>query len=506
VEPDFALVEPYTSKTAAFKFRGVELRFALSHGLFSSAGIDRGTALLLKVLSRLWDEDQAAGRHPPQNILDAGCGAGIIAVCAAAALKTFHIRAQDRDELARLFTAYNARANGIDPDHFSARAEALLSGPPGARWDLILSNIPAKAGRPVLEHFVRRAALLLNPGGNVVIVAVNTLADFFRAHINQAGAALLREEPGPEHTVFVYTAGGGKPPPCLQPVNALHAFRGLPAPPSAGGPAAPPAGGKPRTRGAPRNAPGQNPEADNDFLAAHPCYLRRRAEYELEGLPLGLDTIHGAAGFDRPGGAAEAAAKLAIRLGRERIASAAAAVLVHEPEQGWFPAWLLAFLAREGAENRRPIREMAVSGRNILALEAARHNIRSAAQHPPEISIIPAVELSSGGLAGLLESGGSGAAGPGGEKPPAGFGRGRFGLIAAFPETVPRTDRRAALWDGVAAFLAPGGLAILALPSSEAERLDRVKPPGLRRLGDLKRKGFRALACEKIDLLMNYPP
>jgi hypothetical protein len=204
-----------------------------------------------------------------------------------------------------------------------------------------------------------------------------------------------------------------------------------------------------------------------------------------------MDTVHGAPGFDRPGGAVEAAAKLAIRLGRDRILSAAAAALVHEPEQGWFPAWLLAFLERDGGEHRPRrdpvIRNMTVSGRNILALEAARHNIEclaplaeeAAAKEAagPELSVVPAVELSPGGLAGLPEGG--------------------FGFIAAFPETVPRTDRREALWGGLTAFLAPGGLALVSLSSSEAERLDRKKPPGFRRLGNLKRSGFRALAYEK---------
>jgi hypothetical protein len=74
---------------------------------------------------------------------------------------------------------------------------------------------------------------------------------------------------------------------------------------------------------------------------------------------------------------------------------------------------------------------------------------------------------------------------------------GRFGFIAVFPETVPRTDRRAALWEGLTALLAPGGFAVISLPSSEADRFDRKKPPGFRRLGDLKRNGFRALAYEK---------
>jgi 16S rRNA G1207 methylase RsmC len=478
VKPDDALVKAYISKTAVFKFRGQELTFALSQGLFSSAGVDRGTALLLKVLSKVWDEEKAAGRPPPRHILDAGCGAGIIAVCAAAALGDlsggdaapgagaagtgapgFHVRAQDRDELARLFTGYNARSNNIGPDRLSAHTEALLSGPAGSRWDLILSNGPAKAGRPVLEDFVRRSITLLNPGGKAVIVAVNTLADFFRPRLGGPAGELLREEQGPEHTVFVYGAGPA----------ADRAAAEEPLSRSAG-----PA------------------RAGEDFLFSHPFYLRQSAGFELADISLPMDTVHGAPGFDRPGGAAEAAAKLTRRLGLSAL-TAAPAVLVHEPEQGWFPAWLLAFLEPPGGGDSRrgfPIAELVLSGRNILALEAARHNVKramSARTRPagegaaPEPAVIPGVELSPRGLAGL----------------PGGPGAGRFGFIAAFPEAVPRTDRREALWDGLAAFLAPGGLAVVSLPSSEADRFDRKKPPGFRRLGDLKRKGFRALAYEK---------
>ncbi|MDR1239385.1 MAG: methyltransferase [Treponema sp.] len=495
--PDFSLVEAYTSKTTGFKFRGLELRFALSHGLFSSAGVDRGTALLLRVLSRVWDEDRAAGRPPPRRILDAGCGAGIIAVCAAAALQNipggwtgtrgagdagspeFYLRAQDRDELARLFTGYNARINGVDSECFSAHTEALLSSPPGSRWDLILSNIPAKAGRPVLEDFVHRSIRLLNPGGKVLIVAVNTLADFFRSQISGAGGRLVREgaaaqgaaaqRAGAEHTVFVYAAG-----------------------PGAEGEIA--AGEQPRSRpggAAGAETPGvETVRAGAGFLEANPFYRRQTADCELEGVPLRLDTIHGAPGFDRPGGAVEAAAKLTRRLGppaRPAGEAAAPSVLIHEPDQGWFPRWLLAFPGQSS-----PVTELVLSGRNILALEAARHNAlqarppaRAAGETAagPVLSVIPMVELSPRGLADFTENSGAPA--------------GRFGFIAAFPETVPRTDRRDALWEGLAALLAPGGLAVVSLPASEAERFDRKKPPGFCRRGDLKRKGFRALAYEK---------
>ncbi|MDR0399361.1 MAG: methyltransferase, partial [Treponema sp.] len=221
-ETDYnAYLEIYGGKTVPFRFRGRDLRFTLSLGLFSSADIDRGTRLLLKVLSRLLDE---GGASPPRRILDCGCGAGIIGVCAARALlpppgkgavrgaraESPLVRCQDRDELARIVTQGNAALNGLDSSVLRAYTEPLLSGDPGGGWDLILSNIPAKAGEPVLDDFIRRSPALLAPAGRALIVVVAPLADFFRRRLAAAGVSLMGEEQGPEHRVLVYGAGGGR--------------------------------------------------------------------------------------------------------------------------------------------------------------------------------------------------------------------------------------------------------------------------------------------------------
>jgi 16S rRNA G1207 methylase RsmC len=101
-------LKAYSNREVPFRFRGIDFRFALSLGLFSSADIDRGSRLLLKVLSRLLDESPSGGL-PPRRVLDAGCGIGVIGICAARALMAagsppLAVRAQDRDELARIFS------------------------------------------------------------------------------------------------------------------------------------------------------------------------------------------------------------------------------------------------------------------------------------------------------------------------------------------------------------------------------------------------------------------
>lgn len=441
-------MEAYGTRKIDFKFRGKVYNFTLSHGLFSSANIDRGTRLLLKVLSQSWDQDGVEGRPLPRTILDAGSGVGVMGICTAGALLGpqdreltpplgegpfgLRVRSQDRDELARCFTQYNAIRNHIPPAVLEAHAEPLLAGPPEARWDLILSNIPAKAGLPVLEDFVPRAASLLRPGGRVLLVVITALSERFRSWIEAAGCSLILEKAGPEHRVFAY------------------------GPPS-------------RETGPDRKgpiAPGV------DLMAEYPAYQRKGRAYTLGGISYALDAIQGAADFDTPSAAVEAAIKLMGRLKlRERgfPPGGRAGILIHEPDQGHFPLWFARYL---GEENPGP---WVFSGRNVLALEASRHNfIKGGGPAIPET--VPAVEPALG-----TDS----------------LGSGSFSFIAAFPEIVPETDRIAAYWVGMGRLLCPEGVLLMALPSPHAGVFDRIKPEGFIRLGDIKRQGYRVLGYTK---------
>jgi precorrin-6B methylase 2 len=436
------------NKTVVFKFRGIDLEFDLSPGLFSSAGVDTGTKLLLKVFSRILDEDISSGKLLPRRVLDSGCGTGVIGICVAAALpqenKGLLVRCQDRDELARLITLRNAAHNGIPPSALEAHTEPLLAGPPD--WDLIFTNIPAKTGTPVLEDFVRRSALMLNPGGRVIMVAVNTLADFFRERIS-AEAELEREEKGSGHTVFVYK----------------------------------------------NNKPRRDTEKEEknpaDFLAQYPFYIRTTVTCPIENIPIHLETIHGAGGFDSPGGAVLAAAKLTANLIKAGRIKPQFPLLIHEPGQGFFPCWLIEFLHGTNGQTQGTL---VLSGRNILALEAAAHNVAHNVRHNTEAVIVPAVDLQLSKDALCEVAGGR-----------------QYGCIIAFPELLPSISPKAAkerqgsdqlteLWNALPSLLAENGIFLAAFGSSDAERFDRKKPPGFSRLGSIKRDGFRALAYSYI--------
>ncbi|MDR1030317.1 MAG: hypothetical protein LBL76_05545, partial [Treponema sp.] len=254
--------------------------------------------------------------------------------------------------------------------------------------------------------------------------------DFFRAQIPQA--TLQYEEQGPGHTVFMYGPA---------------AHEGL-------------WGGTPELRG---------------FLGEHPAYHRLKGDYTMEGITYTLDTIQGLGDFDCPHGTVQVAAKLTTRFTKEKAGLVQkGSLLIHEPGQGHFPKWFKEHQAKDQKpDGSSGIFRWVCSSRNILALEASRYNM-----YPEPVITIPGIDLSINqeSLLAALEPGSHG-----------------YDLIVGFPQFVAQTDRLIPLWQGIRELLAPGGVVIIALPASEAERFDRKKPQGFNRLGDCKRHGFRAL-------------
>jgi ribosomal protein L11 methyltransferase len=109
---------------------------------------------------------------PGSNVLDAGCGSGILSI-AAAKLGSGPISAFDVDPLAMKATRENAALNGVD-----GQIEAWISSGPGdgsqwgstdsapRSWQLLLVNILLPV---ILELLDRGLARHLAPGGRMVL-------------------------------------------------------------------------------------------------------------------------------------------------------------------------------------------------------------------------------------------------------------------------------------------------------------------------------------------------
>lgn len=198
-----AFPEHAVHKIVPLRFAGADLKFKTSHALFSHHHVDDGTMLLLKTLA------QQGAVPAGGKVLDAGCGYGPLGLALKKFRPALEVTARDRLALAAAFTAENARLNQLAVD---AAPGLLLEDVPGP-WDLIVSNLPAKAGEPVLADFVARSLSLLAPGGLAAVVIVEPLAAWFSSRLQAEAAKVLYEEQGPGYRVFHYGPAPGSSAP-----------------------------------------------------------------------------------------------------------------------------------------------------------------------------------------------------------------------------------------------------------------------------------------------------
>jgi 16S rRNA G1207 methylase RsmC len=197
----------YVNKVVALKFRGQEMSFELSHALFSSFDVDQGSRLLLKAVAAAVDPAVVG------SIIDIGCGTGVLGVACARGYPGSTLLLRDRDALACLFSARNAKRNKVASAGFEHAL--FLDGLGDRRFDLMLCNVPAKAGPPVLDRFLRDVPGMVSDNGFGAVVVVQPIAEASLASLRESGAEVVALEAGKGHTAVVFKRGkaAGKPAP-----------------------------------------------------------------------------------------------------------------------------------------------------------------------------------------------------------------------------------------------------------------------------------------------------
>ena len=129
----------------------------LDPGLAFGSGTHPTTALCLRWLDALAADGELQGR----DVLDFGCGSGILAL---AALKLGAARATgvDNDPQAIIATADNAERNGLHIDTFMPRDE------PAATYPVVVANILASALDALAETLATRTA----PAGRIAMSGI----------------------------------------------------------------------------------------------------------------------------------------------------------------------------------------------------------------------------------------------------------------------------------------------------------------------------------------------
>lgn len=188
----------YTNKEVSFSFKGASFSFNLSRSLFSSFDIDAGSKLLLKSIAKKIDTTNV------KQIMDIGCGVGVLGLSLLPHChKEASLICEDRNALALLYTYHNGLKNNIEANRITPRWNLFLQEAINEQVDLLVSNIPAKAGNNIIKLFLQNSISWVKPqSGVVAIVIVKPLADLAIKSVTEANIPISYREENSEYLVL----------------------------------------------------------------------------------------------------------------------------------------------------------------------------------------------------------------------------------------------------------------------------------------------------------------
>lgn len=170
--------------------RGCTFTFHSTWGVFSPRSIDEGSRLLL-------DYTEVG---PGDDCLDVGCGYGVLGMTLAKLAPQGRTLLIDKDFVAVDYARRNCERNGL------ANTETMLSNgfnqiPGERRFDLIVSNLPAKVGNEQHYLYLFDACAHLKPGGRFVVVTINGLREFIARTFREVFGNYEKLKQGKTYTV-----------------------------------------------------------------------------------------------------------------------------------------------------------------------------------------------------------------------------------------------------------------------------------------------------------------
>ncbi len=170
---------------------GEHMQFKTTWGLFSPRAIDEGTQLMLKYIKVNEDD----------NCLDIGCGYGPLGLTLAKLAPGGRTSLIDKD-----FVAVNYTQKNIQLNHLSNCETFLSNGfeQIGSRkFNLIVSNIPAKVGNELLSLFLVDAWKHLEPGGSFYVVTISGIRKYIERSFKEVFGNYKKIKQGKTYTVAV---------------------------------------------------------------------------------------------------------------------------------------------------------------------------------------------------------------------------------------------------------------------------------------------------------------
>ena len=159
---------------------GRRLELISGSGVFAQGRLDIGTSVLFRET-----EPPAAG-----EVLDLGCGYGVIGLAIAALVPGARVTGVDVNERAVLLANENAASLGV-ADRYRALTPGAVD--PEATFDEIWSNPPIRIGKEALHELLLSWLPRLAPGGRaVMVVGKNLGGDSLQAWLTGQGYPTTR--------------------------------------------------------------------------------------------------------------------------------------------------------------------------------------------------------------------------------------------------------------------------------------------------------------------------
>lgn len=170
------------------RIKDVDLKFETEPSIFSPNSIDNGTLAMLSEIDFL----------PSDNVLDLGCGYGVVGILAGKLIGEERVMMCDISERAVEYASINAALNGVP--HINIRLSDGYQNIEENDFTLILSNPPYHADFSAPKKFIEVGFRKLAVGGKLVMVTKRL--DWYKNKLSSVfGGVKVREKEG--YYVFV---------------------------------------------------------------------------------------------------------------------------------------------------------------------------------------------------------------------------------------------------------------------------------------------------------------
>ncbi len=169
---------------------GHSLTFHSTWGLFSPEKLDEGSLLLLDHIEF----------KPALHSIDLGCGYGVLGMAAAKMCPQGQHVLIDKDFVAVEYAQKNCMLNQLGNTYVQL-SNGFLHVDPKLKFDLVMSNLPAKASKEQHYLYLMDAYHAMPMGGRFYVVTINGLREFMQRTFKEVFGNSQKLKQGKTYTV-----------------------------------------------------------------------------------------------------------------------------------------------------------------------------------------------------------------------------------------------------------------------------------------------------------------